>query len=176
MAEAEAYYKFALNYGGTCRSEIVNDFDVTNSFLTAQITAGRTLNGALWSAAGTANSANITAIQNNDSTSDLLAYLESSTSRNIDLETNLTEALGDYQIAWRQDRLGGMTSGDANYDQYADDLSWATKIDAARNSYYALMGNKTKDFNETFYGALSDYADSALAASIFVAQDKSSAY
>ena len=165
-AEADAELTFLNAYGTSARTEIVNSFSETRSDLNAQIAAGRTLNNSLWSLAQTANGTYTAAIQDDTSSEDIRAYLESSDNDDIDFEADLEGALGDFQVNWRQDRLSGMQQNDPYYTVYSDDLAYITQTNAARNSYNSAMALKSKALNSTYYTAMSAYESSLLGAAI----------
>ena len=165
-AEADAELTFLNTYGTSARTEIVNSFNETRSGLNAQIAAGRTLNNSLWSLAQTANSTYTAAIQDDTSSVDIRAYLQSSDNWDIDFESDLEELLGDFQENWRQDRLSGMQQNDPYYTVYSDDLAYITQTNAARNSYNSAMALKSKALNSTYYTAMSAYESSLLGAAI----------
>ncbi|MGI5831248.1 MAG: polymorphic toxin-type HINT domain-containing protein [Thermoguttaceae bacterium] len=165
-AEADAELAFLNAYGTSARTEIVNSFSEIRSDLTAQIAAGRTLNNSLWSLAQTANGTYTAAIQDNASSADIRAYLESSDNRDIDFEADLEEALGDFQLNWRQERLSGMQQTDPYYTEFSEDLTYITQTNAVRASYNSAMALKSKALNSAYYTALNAYESSLLTASI----------
>ena len=162
--EARAAYVFTQSYTSAYRAQTVDDLDALETELSAQISAGRTLNTDVWSAAGTANSGYLSALQTSDSTSNILSYLAQSTSRQINLDVGLNNAFGDFQTSWRSDRLNGLSTTDPHYSDYSSDLTWSQRVTSARDNAYAELANQTGDFYDTLYDALGDLADTQMTA------------